>query len=58
MEILAIPSMAGQIDALYALQMDGNSWPTDDFLHPDIRRARMVHWYACHHAILSLPANV
>jgi Rer1 family len=42
---IAIPGMAGQIDAVRSIQMDGNRGAPHDFLFENIRRARMVHRY-------------
>jgi len=41
----AIPSLAGQVDSICALQMAGDFGSLISLFHQDIRRARMVHWY-------------
>ena len=43
---IAIPSMAGQIDAIRSIQMDGNCWAPHDFLPENICRTGLVYRYA------------
>jgi Rer1 family len=53
--IIAIPSMAGQIDSLCAAQMVQHPRPSFAVLHQDISGARLVYWYAFLRALVHHP---